>query len=208
MPRDEAIAIAKAFVAELEGTYTELKVAGSLRRRLATIRDLEIVAVPKVERVPHPVTDLFGETVEYTDVDRLDERLNQMLAAGEVEKRHKADGSLAGWGPRSKYLTFGGARVDVFCAVNDWRKEPPKAEPDRFGWLLVLRTGPWMFSNQLVVERGKKTKDRRPGLMPAHLVSEGGWLRYRTSREPIETPTEESVFDLFKLPYQESWERT
>lgn len=208
MERPRAIEIAKAFVAEIEACCDQLIVAGSLRRRLGRIGDVEIVAVPKIGRVAVTSTDLFGVNVQHRDVDLLDAKLNELLAQGRLQKRHKADGSLAGWGPRSKYLTFDGARVDVFSAVNDWRDEPPpKAEPDRFGWLLLIRTGPGKFSNQMVVDRGKKTKDRRPGLKPEHLVSEGGWLRYRASREPIATPTEESVFELFGLPYREPRER-
>lgn len=201
MQRTTAIAIARQFVAEIEPYATQLIVAGSLRRRLAMIGDIEIVAVPKVEMVPHPVTDLFGEKIEYTDVDRLDERLNQMLAVGAVQKRLDAKGSPR-WGATLKYLTYQGARVDLFC---------PSAE--RFGWILLLRTGPAAFSRQLVVpktdDRGKRllTKDRRPGLMPAHIRAKDGWLTYRTSRERIPTPTERDVFELFGLAYEEPWER-
>jgi hypothetical protein len=50
MHRTEAVEIAKAFVAELEGTYEQLIVAGSLRRRLAYVGDIEVVAVPKIEQ--------------------------------------------------------------------------------------------------------------------------------------------------------------
>lgn len=209
MARPEAIEIAKAFVAELEGAYDQLIVGGSLRRRLAYVHDIEIIAVPKVE---HQSTGLFEGMA--TAIDRLNARLTALLDNNDVAKRRKSDGSWAGWGPRNKFLTYQGARVDLFCAVNDWDKAPAMAEPGRFGWLLLLRTGPAAFSRQLVVpkvdDKGRpgRTKDRRPGLMPAHLVAEGGWLRYRTSREPIETPTEQSVFELFGLPYQEPWERT
>lgn len=208
MERSAAIEVARAFVAEIEPYTHRLVVAGSLRRRLARIGDVEIVAVPKIGEVAVARADLFGEHVERKTVDLLDARLSEMLGEGRVSKRHKADGSLAGWGPKSKYLSFEGVRVDVFSAVNDWREEPPpRAEPDRFGWLLLIRTGPGKFSNQMVVDRGKRTKDRRPGLKPEHLVSEGGWLRYRTSREPIATPTEADVFELFGLAYREPQER-
>ena len=44
--RPEAVAVARAFVAEIEDCCGELRVAGSLRRRLARISDVEIVAVP------------------------------------------------------------------------------------------------------------------------------------------------------------------
>lgn len=201
MPRAEAIAIARQFVAEIEPYTTQLIVAGSLRRRLAFVHDIEIVAVPKVERVAHPVTDLFGESVEYSDVDRLAERLNELHALEWVEKRLDANGSPR-WGPTLKYLTYQGARVDLFTPCTE-----------RLGWILLLRTGPAQFSRQLVLprrdDRGRelKTKDTRPGLMPTHIRAEGGWLTWRTSGERIETRTEHDVFELFKLPYREPWER-
>lgn len=206
MGRTEAVEIAKQFVAEIEPYTDQLIVAGSLRRRLAHIGDIEIVCVPKIETMPIAEADLFGD-VKTGPVDMLDLRLAMLLDKGRVERRHKADGSLMGWGPRSKFLTFNGARVDLFCAVNDWNTEPAQAEPDRFGWVLMLRTGPYKFSKQLVVQKGKRTNDGRPGLMPPHLIADGGWLRYRTSRETIPTPTEESVCELFGLSYLEPWSR-
>jgi DNA polymerase/3'-5' exonuclease PolX len=205
MERTDAIAIAKAFVTELEGTYEQLIVAGSLRRRLARIGDVEIVAVPKLEIERTETVGLFGSVYSDFDVDRLDERLNAMLADGRVEKRPRSDGKTF-WGPRAKYLSYRGSPVDLFT---------PNAE--RFGWILLLRTGPEKFSRQLVVPSGPipgevrtqtVTKDRRRGLMPPHIKQNDGWLTYRTSGERIETPTEQSVFELFGLPYQEPWERT
>jgi DNA polymerase/3'-5' exonuclease PolX len=196
MHRTEAIAIAKAFVAALEGTYDQLIVAGSLRRRLAYIGDVEIVAVPKVEQQSTGLVEGMA-----TDVDRLDARMMALLDNDEIAKRLDANGSPR-WGPTLKYLTFQGARVDLFT---------PCAE--RFGWILCLRTGPAAFSRQLVVpkrdDKGRpgRTKDRRPGLLPIHIKPVDGWLTYRTSGERIETPTEQSVFDLFNIPYLEPWSR-
>jgi DNA polymerase/3'-5' exonuclease PolX len=191
MARPEAIEIAKAFVAELEGTYDQLIVAGSLRRRLAHIGDVEIVAVPKVEQQS---AGLFqGMT---TDVDLLDARMTALLDNDEVGQRRKSNGSLMSWGPTWKSVTFRDRPIDLFT---------PSA--DRFGWILLLRTGPAAFSRQLVVPKGKRTKDNRPGLMPAYVVPSDGRLTYRTSGERIETPDEKSVFELFGLPYREPSER-
>jgi DNA polymerase/3'-5' exonuclease PolX len=195
MERAHAIEIAKAFVAEIEPHTDRLVVAGSLRRRLALIGDIEIVAVPKVETVAIPVTDLFGEKIEHADVDRLDERLGQMLTVGAVSKRLDTNGSPR-WGSRLKYLLYQDARVDLFC---------PSAE--QFGWHLLIRTGPAIFSRQLVVEKGKRTKDGRPGLLPPSLKPIDGWICERTSGYRIPTPDEKSVFELFKLPYREPWRR-
>lgn len=204
MERSAAIAIAKAFVAELEGTYTQLIVAGSLRRRLAYVHDIEVIAVPKVETMPIGFPDMFGEQA-MGDVDLLSARMSEMLDAGETETRLDVNGSPR-FGPKLKYLTYQGANVDLFTP-----------EAGNFGWHLMLRTGPAPFSRQLVVPRSPVpgderkptvTKDRRRGLLPPHIKPVDGWLTFRTSGERIETPTEASVFELFGMPWREPWERT
>jgi DNA polymerase/3'-5' exonuclease PolX len=191
MPRPEAIAIAKAFVGEIEDCCDQLIVGGSLRRRLAMIGDVEIVCVPKVE------TRMAGLLADTPVVeDQLAARLECMLIDDVVQKRLDRNGSPR-WGPTLKYLTYRGARVDLFS---------PCAE--RFGWILLLRTGPAAFSRQLVVERGRRTKDGRPGLLPPLIVPRDGWLTWRVSGERIETRDERAVFDLFSMRYLEPWERT
>lgn len=191
MDRPEAIAIAKAFVERIEDACERLVVAGSLRRRLARIGDIEIVATPKVER---RADGLFADMP--TDVDRLDARLLAMLDGDEVSKRPDRNG-IPRWGPSLKYLTYRGARVDLFCP-----------EADRFGWVLALRTGPAAFSRQLVVRKDRRTKDGRVGLLPEHVHPADGWLTRGIARERIETPNEADVFDLFGLRHLDPWERT
>lgn len=191
MPRPEAIEKAKAFVAAIEGTTDRLVVAGSLRRRLAVIGDIEVVAVPKVERLTE---GLFAD--QPVEADRLDARMHALLENDEVSKRLDRNGSPR-WGPTLKYLTFQGAHVDLFT---------PCAE--RFGWILALRTGPAAFSRQLVVQRGSRTKDGRPGLLPPLVAPRDGWLTRRVSGERLSTPEERDVFTLFGLEYVEPSERT
>jgi DNA polymerase/3'-5' exonuclease PolX len=191
MLRPTAIAHARAFVDAIEDCTERLIVAGSLRRRLAMIGDIEIVAVPKIERL----TDgLFAD--HHVDADRLDDRMAMLLENGEVSKRLDRNGSPR-WGPTLKYLTFQALRVDLFS---------PTIE--QFGWHLVLRTGPAAFSRQLVVERGRRTKDGRPGLLPPHIKPVDGWLTRGIARLRIETPEERDIFELFNIPYLEPQERT
>lgn len=199
MTRPEAVEIAKAFVELIEPYTDRLIVAGSLRRRLAMIGDIEIVCVPKVETLPIGFPDMFGEQAT-GEVDYLDATMTMLLDKGWVTKRLDTNGSPR-WGPRTKYLLFQGARVDLFTSP-----------ADRFGWTLLLRTGPEQFCRQLVLpvrnDQGKRqlTSDRRPGLMPEHIRAKSG-LIYRTSGERIETPEEADIFKLFGLDYQEPWER-
>jgi len=193
--RPEAIAIAKAFIAEIESACTRLVVAGSLRRRLAWVGDVEIVCAPKIETIDLD-RDLFGAAAR-GDVDLLDARMTMLLDKGRVTKRLDKNGSSR-WGSTIKLLSYRGAPIDLFAP----------AEADRFGWILALRTGPAAFSRQLVVERGKRTKDGRPGLLPLGVKPGSGWLTRRVSGERIPTPNEADVFDLFGLPYAEPWERS
>jgi len=191
LDRADAVAVAKAFVPQIEDCTVQLKVAGSLRRRLAQIGDIEIVAEPKTE----PGTSgLFDDMV--TTRDLLDERMSELLDSGTVQQRLDVNGHPR-WGPLVKYLTYRDVRVDLFC---------PSAK--RFGWILMLRTGPAAFSRQLVVAKDRRTKDGRPGLRPVYIAPQDGWLTWRTSGQRIPTPTEQHVFDLFGLSYLEPWERT
>lgn len=214
MERAEAIKIAKAFVAELDGTYDQLIVAGSLRRRLAYIGDVEIVAVPKVETVAIGGPDMFGD-VKLGQVDVLDAHLTMLLDKGRVQKRASASGVTA-WGPKHKRLLYRDRPIDLFCAVNDWNKEPAKAEPDRFGLILTIRTGPAQYSHQLVTEIGKtvvvgKRPGGRPitrvGLLPSHLRVQGGWLTSRVSGIRIPIPTEQEFYEQARLRWLDPWER-
>ena len=191
IPRPEAISAAKALVDRLDGTYDQLIVAGSLRRRLAFVHDVEICIVPRVETM---TGGLFGD--EGTEIDRLDERLTAMLEARQIEKRLDRHG-VPRWGPSLRYATFQGVRFDLFS---------PCAE--RFGWILVLRTGPAAFSRQLVMPVGRRTKDGRPGLLPEHIYPVAGWLTRGIARERVPTPEERDVFELFGLAYISPQERT
>ena len=155
------------------------------------IGDIEVVAVPKIEREPG---GLFGDQADV--IDCLDYRLALMLGQGKVEKRLDKHGRPR-WGPTLKFLTFQGAKVDLFTPCDE-----------RFGWILLLRTGPAAFSRQLVVPVGSRTKDGRPGLLPRLIAPRDGWLTWKTSGERIPTPEERDAFAALKLPYREPWERT
>lgn len=217
VPAAEAAPIARRFVDLIKPYCDQLIVAGSLRRRLPTVADVEICVVPRIESVGVTVTDLFGETTTIEQRDTLHGFLDQCLEANVVQKRPRADGATF-WGPRAKYLTYDGLPFDVFSAVNDWRKPDavPTAEPDRFGIMLTIRTGPADYSHRLVTPRDQKCEVKklgngrpvmRPGLLPEIYRVADGWLTYRTSAERIPTPTEESVYELLGLDWVEPWQR-
>lgn len=192
LERPEAIEIAKAFVALIDDACEQLVVAGSLRRRLALVSDIEIVATPKLAST---TVDLLGDTLAPHDL--LNERMAELLEAGTVAKRLDRNG-VGRWGPAAKLLVFEGAPIDLFSP----------AERDRFGWILLVRTGPAAYSRQLVKPRGTRTKDGRPGLLPPHILPRDGWLTERVSGYRVPTPTERDAFAVLEIRYRDPWERT
>jgi DNA polymerase/3'-5' exonuclease PolX len=185
----DAEAVAASFVALLAGTYDRVEVAGSVRRRAETVGDIELVAVPATA----PLLDMFDNSTG--TIDLLDHRLGVLREAGTVEPRRREDGATV-WGPRTKYLRWGGYAIDLFSV-----------DAARFGWILALRTGPAAFSRQLVVPVGQWTKDGRAGLLPPYYLPRDGWLTYRASAERIPTPEEADIWRLFDLAVGEPWER-
>lgn len=216
IPVREAERIAARFIDAIKDCCDRVLIAGSIRRGATLVGDIEIAAIPKVQ--PTTAEDMFGQVVATAHVDQLDARLTALLDGDVVAKRPRADGQTF-WGPKAKYLTFEGMNVDLFSAVNDWRKAKAvaQAEPERFGCILVIRTGPAAYSHQLVTEKGKALfvgtdpRTQRPikrhGLLPAHLRVQDGWLTYRAFGERIPTPEERDFFQALGLPYIEPSER-
>lgn len=191
IPASEAAAACRRFLKLIDDVCERIVVAGSLRRRATMVKDVEIVCVPRVETVQTVEPGLFEDVVTERRVDRLHERMENLEAGGLVRKRLSDKSGSPHWGPLTKYLLFEGVPFDLFST-----------EADRFGWTLAIRTGPQQFSRQLVVERGHKTEDRRPGLLPTSLFVKQG-INDRKSGRFIPTPEERDVFALFNQPYRE-----
>ncbi len=122
VPFDDALAIARAFVTDLEPVVSRVKVAGSLRRRRCHVSDVELV----VEPLPGPA-DLFGQS-------RPDIASIRHVAAqwGEIVKG----------GERMIQVRTGrrDVKVDLFIA------HPPA----NFYVILAIRTGPHTLSQWAV----------------------------------------------------------
>jgi DNA polymerase/3'-5' exonuclease PolX len=194
--------IARRFAEMIAPYCHQVVIAGSLRRRLPTVGDIEIVAVPMLSEARS--VDMFGELVKARTTDHLHDYLESLLTDGIVQKRPRSDGATF-WGPKAKYMTFEGIPLDLFTP-----------DADRIGIILAIRTGPAEFSHRLVTPKdqsvvvGRKANGheiRRPGLMPPMYRVQDGWLTYRVSGERIPTPTEESVFQALGLPWAEPWQR-
>ncbi len=178
---------AQEFV-ELTAMYAERGViAGSIRRKSATVKDIEIVLEPRLEAI---VVDLFGGTVTR---NTFDDRCDELKGMGILTDRLDKNGHPA-WGSKYKRAMFGDVPLDLFSVL----------PPAQWGVILAIRTGPWRFSQSLVTQRNKG------GLLPNDMyVREGAlWVKaWGEEPELIPTPTEESFFAAIEMPCLEPWKR-
>lgn len=178
----KAYMVAEQLALRLERSCEKLQIAGSLRRRVKVVHDIEIVVVPVLEELP----DLLGET--HALRSRLDDTLDEL-----IEERVLRSFPGAKNGPRMKQFAVQplGIKVDLFIVL----------PPAQWGTLLAIRTGPAHYSHWLV-----SRKDMGGGL-PNHLRVKDGAVMTLYGSNVIETPTEESFFALLgidKVPAPES----
>jgi DNA polymerase/3'-5' exonuclease PolX len=144
IPLDEARALADEVIDVLEVTVDRIAVAGSIRRGRPDVGDVEIVCIPRyVEGVRQ--VDMFTQTTER--VDLVTARCRDLLDAGVMAHRLDKNGRPS-FGEKYKRLTFKGFPLDLFST-----------QADQWGVILLLRTGPAEFNQQLVLK-----------------ASQGGWL--------------------------------
>lgn len=182
VPLERARRVAEAIVDELRPACDRIEIAGSIRRRADTVKDIELVAIPR--GVP---TDLFGEpAIDSTnDLERAIERL---VDARRLRARATADGRLR-LGQRFKALEAMRARipVDLFIVL----------PPAQWGAILAIRTGPEEYSKRLVTrckDRGLVCDDGRL----RRAARDGRWLR---ELEDVPTPEERDFIVACGEPY-------
>ena len=136
LPWARAATRAAKVVAMLEPGTTchKLEIAGSIRRRERTVGDVEIVCVPRVERVTREVgpLGLFGQDTETLTVSRLWTHLDALVERGSCSR-----GRL--WGAKYRQILTWGVAVDIFTA-----------KPEGYGLQKLIRTGPVDFSRAYV----------------------------------------------------------
>lgn len=178
---DRAVAIkaAKIIVDALKPHVEKLLVCGSLRRRKPRVSDVEIVYIPKFH------TEAF-DLLSSHQVNDTDRKLEELLAAGVLEKRPNVNGHTS-WGEKIKLAVekSTGVPVDLF------------ATDARCYWNTVFcRTGP-AESNiriaQRAQERGLSWKPFGVG--------------FRQNGEDIVVESEEHIYQLLGLAYRQPWER-
>lgn len=179
IPLSEAERLAHQALELLAPACERIEIAGSIRRRKLDVGDVELLAIPKVER---QLGGLFGD--EPFDVNQLD-----LLVLRLLEERRLFLRAPRRLGSKYKALLLGEMPLDLFCVL-------PPAE---WGCLMAIRTGPREFSQRLV------TDTRHYGLRPPHLKVVDGGVYHELQKpgvdKPYPMPEERDLFELFRLEY-------
>lgn len=149
IPLKTAVMLAEQLIAHLSPYCTRIQLAGSCRRGKESVKDIELVAIPKWE-----AAGLFADGM----LNSLNLELDRMVGNGALLRGEtlRSDGSISrAWGPlyRKAAILHDGIKinVDIFqCQETNW------------GNTLLIRTGPWEFSKWYVTEllrRGYKHED-------------------------------------------------
>lgn len=146
-----ARAVAEALIQDLRTGCERIEVAGSVRRGERLVKDLEIVAIPKLRR------DLFGEIMP-DEPTELDQVLEGLFRAHTVDLRAVDEKGTTRNGPKYKALRHCRTNlgVDLFIV----------RRPAQWGAIFAIRTGPADYSRKLVT----KAQDRGLQCREGHLV--------------------------------------
>lgn len=193
IPLAEARVAADIAVALLAPACERIEVAGSIRRGVADIGDLEIVAVP---RRGAQAVDLFGSPVGEAD-DYLHELCNRLRAEGRLAPRLNKLGHES-WGRRLKWGLFWPTAPEDGCIAIDVYA----CEPEQWGATLAIRTGPADFSRRLVTARPAG------GYCPPRYHFRDWRVVDRASGTPLPTPEERDVFAALGLDWIEPRDRS
>ncbi len=170
---DQATEIART-LSHWIGPSARLVKAGSLRRGKPKMHDVDVVGVIGAGDT-NPLT--FFVRVMHQEAPWTVENKDPSITT----KLYK----LA-WNPDTRYP---GARLDLFMC-----------RPEAFGWIHLLRTGPEEFGKELVqIVRPwgfRFFEGRLCKITPA-----AGLIGSKDEAVPIDTPTEESVFEALGLPF-------
>ena len=137
MKHEVAIKVAEVLVEHLRPACERIEIAGSIRREKAEVKDIELVCVPDLTRVPRRAPLEFGKPIPPSYKTKLD----QLVAEMELDD----DARIEKNGDRMKsfYLKYAGIKVDLFIVL----------PPAMWGVQMVIRTGPADFSHWCVTRR-------------------------------------------------------
>lgn len=186
----DVLPIAQKLREQLAPACHRIEIAGSLRRQVREVADIELVAIPAIETLNEPVPgDLFGARHDRT-YNRLWEALDGFLGGKYLKAGEKY---------RAFVLPSEGIKVDLFTATRD-----------NWGWIYLIRTGSAEFSHHVAksLNRQGYTSDEGSIHRATFAVDpKDGRARMIPVGEPIATPAEEDVFDLAGVLYREPQQR-
>lgn len=183
-PRAEVLPIAQELAGILRSSCERLEIAGSLRRETKEVGDIELVAIPRVERFNAPAQGFLFPTTETREVNRLWEQVD-LVCRGRFEL----------CGPLYRQFFYKKIKVDIFTAT-----------PKNWGWILAIRTGPWEFSRHLCRALNKVGYTSNEGqIFVAYKDQATGKLV--AQGDPIDIHEEDDVFALARIPIREPKQR-
>jgi DNA polymerase/3'-5' exonuclease PolX len=183
----DAKAIADNLVKLMQPHCERIEIAGSIRRGLQIVKDIEIVAIPRWETATEH--DLFG-TVEKPGKNLLHKWALEEASSARVQWIKPGTSEIVPWMPKpdGKYwrgLVDRKIKLDLFLTT-----------PAQWGIILLIRTGSAEFSQGVMTYAKQRTS--------YHI--EGGALRDRHERV-LETFEERDAFDALHLDYVEPRDR-
>ena len=180
-----AIDAAEAALIELVPYCQRIEVAGSLRRRRPEVKDIELVAIPKMALRPNEQPDLF-EPLVGTHIDLLSEyllrELSPLLALPKWALRPSKVGTTT-FGPLNKLLLYKTPKrvipLDLFTATRaNWGRD------------MWVRTGPAAW-NQETATRALRMDMKFHAYGPAAFTRDG---------LPVTCATEEEFAAVLGIP--------
>lgn len=176
----EAEAFAHKLIVLMSPFCQRCEIAGSIRRRKEEVKDIEIVAIPKLEQIPDP-SSLFAEPL-------IINRLHEWALSADIQWIKPGTDAIISWNiqPEGKYwrgLLPSGIKLDLFIAA-----------PDNWGIIFAIRTGSKDFTTALV------TRAKQVG----HPCKDG---YLHCNEQPFATPEERDVFELLALEWIEPEQR-
>ena len=190
-----ARSIAEKLADDLRLMCDRLEIAGSIRRGKKEVNDIEFVAIPKIE--PNVIRDMFGTAITpQIQVDLLAFRLDALLDSDRWA--WQKDTKTKRWGPKYKRLFNEKENIACDLFITDAR---------HWGVIYLIRTGPWIFSRDLVTIVLEKGWHVTGGLIHGHpLIGKPCSLGDKCSLI-IETPEEIDVFDALDLAFVKPGDR-
>lgn len=149
MPLAQAEAMAEQLRDNLSQYCERIVIAGSIRRQKPTIGDIELVCIPKgqVEQ-----GGLFDAPIAQ-GLSQLDQALSSL-----VDQKVLLKGDRQG----PKYKKFHNNTIDPSRQI---QLDVYITTPEEWPVALAIRTGSSSYSQQLVVPKGQKTREKRHGLL-------------------------------------------